>query len=67
MFGPPIGDVKLYMILKNLKVYPFLTLVVWVCRWIGAPIVMARSVHQYIGAPMSPSANRQCRPGTVSQ
>jgi hypothetical protein len=32
MFGPPIDDVKLYMILKNLKVYPFLTLVVWVCR-----------------------------------
>ena len=32
MFGPPIGDVKLYMILKNLKVYPFLTLVVWACR-----------------------------------
>jgi hypothetical protein len=32
MFGAPIGDVKLYMILKNLKVYPFLTLVVWACR-----------------------------------
>ncbi len=32
MFGLPIGDVKLYMILKNLKVYPCLTLVVWVCR-----------------------------------
>jgi hypothetical protein len=49
MFGPPIGDVKLYMILKNLKVYPFLTLVMWACRvdrcansngpgCIGAPI-----------------------------
>jgi hypothetical protein len=32
MFGPPIGDVKLYMILKNLEVYPFLTLVMWACR-----------------------------------
>ncbi len=49
MFGPPIGDVKLDMILKNLKVYPFLTLVVWACKvdrcdksngigCIGAPI-----------------------------
>jgi hypothetical protein len=28
MFGPPIGDVKLYMILKNLT----LTLVEWACR-----------------------------------
>ncbi len=25
MFGPPIGNVKLYIILKNLKVYPCLT------------------------------------------
>ncbi len=32
MFGPPIDDMKLTMILKNLKVFPFLTLVVRECR-----------------------------------
>ena len=60
MFGPPIGDVKLYMILKNLKVYPFLTLVVWACR--GA------SERQYIGAERPWCANilaHQCPPPPI--
>jgi hypothetical protein len=38
-----------YMILKNLKIYPYLTLVVWACR--GA------SERQYIGAGGSRCAN----------
>ncbi len=39
------------------------------CDTIGLPIVMERgaSVRQYIGAPMSLCANRQCWPDTVDQ
>jgi hypothetical protein len=60
MFGPPIGDVKLYMVLKNLKVYISLSNT-------SSVSVQGGSVRQYIGAPMSPSANRHRRPGTVRQ
>ena len=51
-----------YMMLKNLKVYPFLTLVVWACRVIGAPIVMARgaSVHRCPPPPIGNADQAQC-------
>ena len=62
MFGPPIGNVKLYMILKNLKIYSFLTLVVWACR--GA------LERQYIGAGGPRCANilaHRCPPPPIGK
>jgi hypothetical protein len=57
MFGSPIGDVKLYMILKNLKVYPFLTLVVWACRVDRCANILA---HQCPSPPIGNGDQAQC-------
>jgi hypothetical protein len=69
-FGPPIGAVKLVtpaLLTCRLFLFQFANTIV--AGGIGAPIVGARgaSVRQYIGAPMSLSANRQCLPSMVSQ
>jgi hypothetical protein len=57
MFGPPIGEVKLYMILKNLKVYPFLTLVVWACRVDRCANILA---HRCPPPPIGNGDQAQC-------
>jgi hypothetical protein len=51
-FGPPIGNVKLLLSKANSYVADVAS--VWYLPTQGA------SERHYIGAPMSPSANRQC-------
>jgi hypothetical protein len=68
-FGPPIGDVKLVTpALLTCRLFLFQCANTIGPGGIGAPIVVAQgaSVRQYIGAPMSLSANRQCLPSMVS-
>jgi hypothetical protein len=67
LFGLPLGNVITYELCAKDHIHRWANTIG--TGWIGAPIVVAPgvSVRQYIGEPMSPSANRQCCPDTVRQ